>query len=775
MKCPLRKRYMRELKSEFGKYLVIFILMVLMIGEVSGFLVADTSMLKAYNESFEKYHVEDGNFLLSAKANKVQCEDISALGLDLYENFYRQIPFDNGSTLRVFRNRTRINLACVMDGRLPEKKGEIAIDRMYADNNHIRTGDTMKAGKRSYLVTGLIALSDYSALFENNTDSMFDSIKFGVSTVADEEFDSFDANSLKYSYSYVLKNPVSSEEEEHDVSDDLMSDINDIVPLESFTPRYLNQAIIFTGDDMGSDKVMMEVFLYIIIAIMAFVFGITISDTIRREAGVIGTLRATGLSRSELIRHYMAMPLMVTLVSALVGNVLGYTFFKYFNAHLYYGSYSLPTYTTVWSSEAFFKTTLVPVFLMVLVTFTVLHRRLKISPLSFLRGELRKSGKKRALRLSAHIPFFTRFRLRVIFQNMGNYVILFIGVMFANLLLMFGMLFPAVLAHYQETMVDNLLCKYQYILQIPASAVNDNRKLESLLNMYLFSSECETRNKSAEKFSCDSLEIVPTHKEKQEEVLVYGVQKHSSYIHHDFHKDDVLISSAYADKYHLGEGDRIRLKEKYGKKSYDFDITGVYPYQGGLSVFMDRRELNRLFDLSEDSYSGYFSNEEITDIPKQYIATVIDEDSLTRISRQLSVSFGEMMYLVDGIAMIIFMVLIYLLSKIIIEKNAQAISMTKILGYSDSEIGMLYILPTTFAVIAMLLITLPLGTLLMVYIFRYVMLTMITGWIPLYLDPVIYVKMFAMGLFTYGAVALLELLKIRRVPMEDALKNSGNL
>ena len=133
------------------------------------------------------------------------------------------------------------------------------------------------------------------------------------------------------------------------------------------------------------------------------------------------------------------------------------------------------------------------------------------------------------------------------------------------------------------------------------------------------------------------------------------------------------------------------------------------------------------------------------------------------------------MYLVDGIAMIIFMVLIYLLSKIIIEKNAQAISMTKILGYSDSEIGMLYILPTTFAVIAMLLITLPLGTLLMVYIFRYVMLTMITGWIPLYLDPVIYVKMFAMGLFTYGAVALLELLKIRRVPMEDALKNSGNL
>ena len=38
--------------------------------------------------------------------------------------------------------------------------------------------------------------------------------------------------------------------------------------------------------------------------IMAFVFGITISNTIRKEAGVIGTLRASGYTRQELILHY---------------------------------------------------------------------------------------------------------------------------------------------------------------------------------------------------------------------------------------------------------------------------------------------------------------------------------------------------------------------------------------------------------------------------------------------------------------------------------------
>ncbi len=58
MKNPLRKRIPRELKGEFGKYLVVFLLMVLTIGFVSGFLVADGSMLKAYNESFDKYNIE---------------------------------------------------------------------------------------------------------------------------------------------------------------------------------------------------------------------------------------------------------------------------------------------------------------------------------------------------------------------------------------------------------------------------------------------------------------------------------------------------------------------------------------------------------------------------------------------------------------------------------------------------------------------------------------------------------------------------------------------
>ena len=65
MKNPLRKRLPRELKDEFGKYLVIFLFMTLTIGLVSGFLVAGKSMVKTYNDSFEEYNIEDGHFILN--------------------------------------------------------------------------------------------------------------------------------------------------------------------------------------------------------------------------------------------------------------------------------------------------------------------------------------------------------------------------------------------------------------------------------------------------------------------------------------------------------------------------------------------------------------------------------------------------------------------------------------------------------------------------------------------------------------------------------------
>ena len=51
------------------------------------------------------------------------------------------------------------------------------------------------------------------------------------------------------------------------------------------------------------------------------------------------------------------MPVIVTFLAAAVGNILGYTVFKDVVVGMYYNSYSLPAYVTIWNPDAFVKTT----------------------------------------------------------------------------------------------------------------------------------------------------------------------------------------------------------------------------------------------------------------------------------------------------------------------------------------------------------------------------------------------------------------------------------
>lgn len=770
MKNPLRKRLPREFRDELGKYLVILILLVATIGFVSGFLVADGSMLSAYNEGFTKYCIENGHFTTVKQMNKAQKKAIEDMGINIYEQFYVEEELENNSKLRIYADRTQVNTVCLMEGSMPAGENEIALDRMYADNNSLTMGESINIAGKTYVVTGLVALPDYSCLFEDNGDSMFDAVKFGVAVVTPEAFHNLDKEQMSCTYAWRYKTQPTDEIEEKEWADDLSEQITQEVVLDDYVPRYMNQAIRFTGDDMGSDKAMVTVLLYIIIIIMAFVFGLTISDTITRESNVIGTLRASGYTKKELISHYMAAPMAITLLGAVAGNIIGYTIMKKVCVDMYYGSYSLPTYTTVWSGEAFVLTTIIPAIMMAVINYAVLSHKMKCTPLQFLRKDLTKRKRKHAVKLSRRIPFFLRFRLRVIFQNIGNYVVLMIGILFVNLLLLFGLGMPSTLDYYQNTVTENMLAKYQYILTIPTGSIKEDHKLESMLAGLEFMKEVSTENEDAEKFSAYSLETTTTGV-KKEEILFYGIEENSKYVDLDLKKGDVVISSAYAGKFDLEKGDIITLKEKYEKEEYSFQVTGIYDYEASLVVFMDREYLNEVFDLGKGMFGGYFSSTEITDIDSQYIGSVIDEDALTKISRQLDVSMGNFMVLIEGFAVLIFVVIIYLLSKIIIEKNASAISMTKILGYRNGEIGRLYILSTTMVVILGILISIPLDVEALKGIWKEMMLSSFTGWLPCHLESDIYIKTFTIGIISYACVAFLELRKIKRVPMDVALKN----
>ena len=580
-KNPLNKRIRRELKQDVGKYLALFLFLTLTIGFVSGFLVAGGSMKGAYDDSFEKYTVEDGHFTLAIEIPDTLQEDLEAEEVRIYPLFYKDFELSDTNSVRVYKPRTEVDRICLMEGSMPETDDEIVIDRLYAENNEIAIGDTMRLDDQTFTVSGFAAFSDYSALFKNNTDMMFNASTFTVACVTDAAFDKLTDDHIKYTYAWVnddrsLRDTAASEK-----GDDLKDILAKTGLLTDFVKAGNNQAIVFTGEDIGGDQVMVITMLYIIMAILAFIFGVTTKNTIEREAGTIGTLRASGYSRGELVRHYMILPSLVTVFSAAVGNVLGYTVFKFMVVDMYYHSYSLPTYETRWNSRAFVLTTVIPCIIVMVVILLVLCATLKLPPLQFLRHELSTRKTKKVMPLR-HFRFLTRFRLRVIGQNLTAYLTLFLGVLMASFLLFFGLMLSPLLDHFKGEVLDSELAAYQYILKVPV----------------------ETNVEDAEKYAVLSLENT-----SGEEITVYGIREDSKYFGEAIPDGEVLLSDGYMEKYGVQQGDTVTLIEKYADDSYDFTVDASYHYPATLALFMNLDDFREMFEKDEHYFSGYFSDE----------------------------------------------------------------------------------------------------------------------------------------------------------------------
>ncbi|MBR3760041.1 MAG: ABC transporter permease [Ruminococcus sp.] len=748
MKNPLIRRLPRELKSDAGKYLIIFTFMIILIGFVSGFLVASGSLMKIYNESFEKYNIEDGNFEFYFEADETTLEKIETDGdIRIYENFY--IECETGevdSTLRIYKKREEINKICIHEGKLPANINEIAIDRMYADNNSLEVGDSLTVDGKKLKITALVALSDYSALYENPSDMMFDAIKFGVAVMNDNGFNEMDKTDFHYNYSWKYNNPPADDDEAKKMSEELLEIISSNGIITEYIPMYINQAIRFVGEDTGNDRVSITAFMYLVIAILAFIMAITTNNTIAKESTVIGTLRASGYTRGEILRHYIAMPMLVVIVSAIIGNILGYTVFEDIAKNIYYANYSVPVYKTEPSAEAFIKTTIVPAAIMFVINLAIISYKLRLSPLKFIRRDLKTRQRKKALKLSSRIGIMHRFRIRIILQNIPNYVTIVIGIFLANVIFLFGMGFPELLDTNSRLISENIISNYQYVLKVPI----------------------ETDNTDAEKYCAGTLSTFGG-KVKSERVTVYGLIPDSKYIDIDT-EEGIYISEGYSQKFRVNKGDKITLKEEYGTKKFSFKVAGIYDNPTTIAVYMDKSFFNETFGYEADYFNGYLSDKKLDDINKLYVATIVTEDDMDKVGHQINHSLGGIfdMFYVFGIVM--FMLIIYLLSKIVIEKNTQSISMTKILGYSNREIGGLYVVSTSIVVIISFILTMPLANIIMKYICVLVF-SEFSGWIPYELSFSVFVKIIVSGIIAYSVIAFAQFRRVKKIPMDTALKN----
>ena len=398
---------------------------------------------------------------------------------------------------------------------------------------------------------------------------------------------------------------------------------------------------------------------------------------------------------------------------------------------------------------------MVPVVLVFCVNVIVIVRKLHIEPLRFLRRDLSTSKRKKAMRLPRW-KFLSRFRLRVLFSNMMNYFVLLIGICFVMVLLGFAVGLPATLKHYQNEAPNLVVANYQYVL------TDYEDKDKDLIT---------TNTKNAEIYGMTSLQTVDgVH--VGEEISVYGYTNNSKYfvLPDDVKEGEVFVSTNYADKFGLKAGDEITLAEKFEDKQYTFTIQKVSDKSGTLAVYMPLKNYRKIFDTEEDYYTGFFSDKEITDIDEKYIATVITSEDLLTVVHQLDHSMGGYMDYFAVACDLMAALLIYLLTKIIIEKNATSISMLKVLGYHNSEVNSLYIRMTTVVVVVSSFVGVAVSNLVLQTMWRNIMYQM-SGWFEYIIGPKDAAKMIIGVIVAYILVSFFDMRRVKRIPLTEALKN----
>lgn len=127
--------------------------------------------------------------------------------------------------------------------------------------------------------------------------------------------------------------------------------------------------------------------------------------------------------------------------------------------------------------------------------------------------------------------------------------------------------------------------------------------------------------------------------------------------------------------------------------------------------------------------------------------------------------------MVEWFGAIFFIIVVYVLRKQVIERNFQSIALTKILGFRNGEIGRLYIVSTSLAVLIGLLIAIPFIDIAMKIIFEEYLYTMITGYIPCKIELETYLVTVLTGILCYAVVAVLQMRKVSKVEKSEALKN----
>ena len=126
----------------------------------------------------------------------------------------------------------------------------------------------------------------------------------------------------------------------------------------------------------------------ILMVLFTYVISVFVIHNIEKESSVIGALYALGVTRGQLLFHYLLNPMLISFLGGAVGCILGFS--KYGTGWQMGDSiayYSLPPMQIVTPGYLLFYSLIMPPVTAAVVNYLVINKKLKRTALSLLRNE----------------------------------------------------------------------------------------------------------------------------------------------------------------------------------------------------------------------------------------------------------------------------------------------------------------------------------------------------------------------------------------------------
>ncbi len=487
----------------------------------------------------------------------------------------------------------------------------------------------------------------------------------------------------------------------------------------------------------------------ILMVLFTYVISVFVIHNIEKESSVIGALYALGVTRGQLLFHYLLNPMLIAFLGGVVGCILGFseygTGWQMGDSIAYY---SLPPMRIVTPGYLLFYSLIMPPVTAAVVNYLVINKKLKCTALSLLRNEQTagKAGRIQNMNLG-NMKFLLRFQIRQMLREIRSAFAVVIGMFICLLILMLSIDCAVLCINFGNACLEETKYAYMYTYKYPMENVPEGGTPAYVENL----------KKEAYGYNLD--------------VTVLGIDDDNPYfpIVTADKKNEIVISSAAAQKFGVKAGDKLVLSDEVNERDYAFTVKNTVNFTSGVYVFLDRDVMQELFDQEDDYYNVVFADHAL-DIDNGRLYATVSKENVEESSQIFTDMMGPMVVMLVAISALIFMIVMYLMMKVMIDRSAFSISLMKVFGYRRREIRRLYLDGNFYVILLGALICVPLAKWSMDLVYPYCIANVAIG-MDLKFTPQIYIMIYGGILLCYMVINFLLVGRLNKLVPAEVLKN----